>query len=423
MRYLKATILIGTVSAAIVLVLYATGWLTKTLDPVLVQGYGLALRKHFSTSDGMQLFLIAVLSFAAAWTTVDITRPILKAIVALGALILLLTGSMVLALHNVFFNPVPSTFAVMTSFIIGLGYARTESGSRKKLMERLFGQRLSRGAFNQLVNSDVPQDFPGSLQEGTVLVVAVHNHSELMELLTPENYAAMTNLYLRTASDYLVEVGGYLDECGGESVRVVFGAPIPDDRHAAKACRAAMDLAARLDDLNRECDATWQRRLDFRIGINSGEMIAAAYGGSRLGSFSVAGPVVEFARRLCSACATYGCKILIGPETYEPAAETLEVRPIEVVKSAGERRRVELYEILAPKHGLSPERERSRNHYWTGVLHYRERQWDKAIEEFSKARISGIPDAVLDYYIRRVERSRRGEEEANKDQMLLFSAA
>jgi len=421
MRYLKATILIGTFSAAVVLVLYATGWLTNTLDLVSLQAY--KMKRPLVTQQGVHVALIAILAFAAAWTTVDITRPVLKAIVAMGAVILLFTGSMVFALYNVYFSPFPSIFAVLTSFLIGLVYGRTGSGSRKKVMERLFGQRLSRGAFNELVNSNTPLDFPGTLQEGTVLVVAVHNHSELMELLTPENYAAMTNLYLRTASDYLVEVGGYLDECGGESVRVVFGAPVPDDRHAAKACRAALDLAARLDDLNRECDATWQRRLDFRIGINSGEMIAAAYGGSRLGSFSVAGPVVEFARRLCSACATYGSKILIGPETYEPAAETLEVRPIEVVRSTGDRRRIELYEILAPKNGLSPERERSRNHYWTGVLHYRERQWDKAIEEFSKARITGIPDAVLDYYIRRVERSRRGEEEVNKDQMLLFSAA
>lgn len=421
MRYLKATILIGAVSAVLVLVLYATGWLTNTLDLVMLQAY--KMKKPVVTQPGVHVTLIALLAFASAWTTVDITRPVLKAVVALGAMILLLTGSMVLALYNVFFSPFPSILAVLTSFFIGLAYGRTGSGSRKKVMERLFGQRLSRGAFSQLVNSDTPLDFPGSLQEGTVLVVAVHNHSELMELLTPENYAAMTNLYLRTASDYLVDVGGYLDECGGESVRVVFGAPVPDERHAAKACRAALDLASRLDDLNRECDATWQRRLDFRIGINSGEMIAAAYGGTRLGSFSVAGPVVEFARRLCSACATYGCKILIGPETYEPAAETLEVRPVEVVRSAGERRRIELYEILAPKHGLSPERERSRNHYWTGVLHYRERQWDRAIEEFSKARISGIPDSVLDYYIRRVERSRRGEEEVSKDQMLLFSAS
>ena len=421
MRYLKATILLGTISAIVVLVLYAAGWLVNTPDLVLLQAY--KLQKPFIVPQGAHIALIAILAFAAAWTTIDITRPVLKAVVALGAVILLLTGSMVLALYQVFFSPFPSAFAVLTSLCIGLAYGRTDSGSRKKVMERLFGQRLSKSAFGQLVNSETPLDFPGTLQEGTVLVVAVNNHSELMELLTPESYAAMTNLYLRTASDYLVEVGGYLDECGGESIRVVFGAPITDEKHAAKACRAALDLASRLDELNKECDATWQRRLDFRIGVNSGEMIAAAYGGSRLGSFSVAGPAVEFARRLCSACGTYGTKILIGPDTYEPASETVEVRPIEVIKSVGQRRRTELYEILAPKHGLSPERERSRNHFWTGVLHYRERQWEKAVDEFSKARISGIPDSVLDYYIRRVERSRRGEEDVNKEQMLLFTAA
>jgi hypothetical protein len=58
------------------------------------------------------------------------------------------------------------------------------------------------------------------------------------------------------------------------------------------------------------------------------------------GSFSVAGPAVEFARRLCAACATYGCRILIGPETFEQASETFEARPIEVLKGVGERRRV-----------------------------------------------------------------------------------
>ncbi|MDX2079610.1 MAG: adenylate/guanylate cyclase domain-containing protein [Terrimicrobiaceae bacterium] len=421
MRYLKATILIGTIASVIVLILFGAGWIVNTPDSLLRQYF--ALKSPFIVPQGAQVLLMLFFSFTIAWTSVDITRPLLKAIVAVGTIILLFTGSMVLALYNVFFSPFPSIFAVLLSFLIGLAYGRTDSGGRKRVMERLFGQRLSRAAFSHLVNSNVPLDFPGTLQEGTVLVVAVHNHRELMELLTPENYAAMTNLYLRAASDYLVEVGGYLDECGGESIRVVFGAPIGDERHAARACRAALDLAVRLDELNKECDATWQRRLDFRIGINSGEMIAAAYGGARLGSFSVAGPAVEFARRLCAACATYGCRILVGPETYEPAADTLEVRPIEVIKSAGERRRLELYEILAPKHGLSPERERSRNHFWTGVLHYRERQWDKAIEEFSKARITGIPDPVLDYYIRRVERSRRGEEEVHRDQMLLFTAA
>jgi class 3 adenylate cyclase len=420
MRYLKATIIIGTICFAVVILLFATGWITTTPDMVL-RGTIYKMANPLVVPKLAQLIIIALLAYAVAWTTVDITRPVLKAVVAFAAIFLLVTGSLVLALYNVFYSPFPGAFAIFGSFLIGLFYGRSDSGSRKKVIERLFGQRVSRNTFSELINSNVSMEFPGALQEGSVIVCEVHNHKELMELLTPENYAAMTNLYLQTASDYLVEGGGFLDECTGESLRVVFGAPLPDEKHAPRACRAALDLMVRLDNLNRECDATWQRRFDFRIGINSGEMIAAAYGGTRLASYSVAGPAVEFARRLCAACASYGCRILVGPDTFEQATETFEARPIEVLKAIGERRRIELYEILAPKHGLSPERERSRDHFWRGVIYYRDKQWDKSIEEFSKSRITGIPDTALDFYIQRVERSRRGEEVTDKDQMVLFS--
>jgi adenylate cyclase len=419
MRYLKATLLIGTVSALLVLLLTATGWISTTPDLVLRKIFGLT--KPTVVSLGSQVVIFSLLAFAAAWTTVDITRPTLKSVVAVAAMFLFLTWSLVLSLYNVYFSPFPSVFAIGISFAIGMAYGRSGSGARKKNIERLFAQRVSKSDFSRLVNSNMPADFPGELLEGTVVVCEVQNHRELMELLAPQDYASMTNLYLQTASDYLVEVGGYLDECTGESLRVVFGAPVPDEKHAAKACRAAIDLLSRLEILNKECDATWQRRFDFRIGINSGEMIGAAYGGSRLASFSVAGPSVEFARRLCAACATYGSRILVGPDTFDLASDTFEARPIEVIKGTGDRRRVELYEVLSTKHGLSPERERSRDHFWRGVLYFREKKWEKAIEEFQQARITGIPDAALDFYIRRVENARRGT--LDREQSLLFETA
>ena len=420
MRYFKATLLIGTASALIVLLLTASGLLTNTPDIVLKKIYGLT--KPSVVPLGAHIGVFVVLAFAFAWTTVDITRPALKAVVAFVGILLFVTWSQVLSLYNVFFTPFPSIFAILTSLGIGMLYGRSEGGARKRIIERLFAQRVAKNDFRRLVNSDVLSDFPGSLMEGTVVVCEVQNHSELMELLTPEDYAAMTNLYLQTASDYLVEVGGYLDECTGESLRVVFGAPVEDDKHATKACRASLDLLSRLDILNKECDATWQRRFDFRIGVNSGEMVGAAYGGTRLASFSVAGPAVEFARRLCTACGTYGCRILVGPETFELAGESFEARPIEVLKGLGERRRIELYEILSPKNGLSPERERSRDHFWRGVLYYREKKWEKAVDEFQQARITGIPDAALDFYIRRLEQARRGQVDAGREQATLFGA-
>lgn len=409
MRYFKATLFLGTLSAVLVVILYATGWISTTPDQSLRKAYALAAAP--AAPGWLQVFLILLLSYAVVWTTIDIPKSLFRGFIALAAAFLLFTGSLVLALYQVFWSPLPAIVAVLFAYIAGLFYGRSSGGTHKARVENLFGRRVSRGVMRQLLNSDKEAPLAGAVREGTVVVCEIQNHKELMEYLEPEDYAAMTNLFHQTATDFLVESGGYLEECTGESLRVVFGMPLAEEGHAAKACRVALDLAHRLDILNKECDSQWQRRFDFRIGINSGDIFGAALGGSRLPAFSVAGPAVELARRLCAACATYGCRILVGPDTFQQASETFEARPVEVLKFAGERRRVELYEILAPKHGLSPERERSRDHFWRGVLYYRDQQWDKAVEEFSQARISGIPDAVLDLYLSRVERARRNQPE------------
>jgi adenylate cyclase len=409
MRYFKATLLIAFISILAIGVLDATGWL-GTLDAWSAQWLA-----HFSVSGplkwtphGVVFAVAALLAIAFAWTTTDLSRPATKTVVALAGISLLFTGAIVFALYGIFYSPWTAVLMGLVSYIIGLAYGGSDSGSRKRVLQRLFGQRLSRAQFAQLVDSNIPLNFPGTEQDATVVVCEVHNHVELLEMLEPADYVAMTNLYLKSVSDYLVEAGGYLDECNGESLRVVFGAPLPRQDHAIAAAKAALEVSARIDALNKECDERWHQRLDFRVGINSGPMIAAAYGGTRLGSFSVAGTTVEFARRLCAACANYGCRILVGPETYADAGEFVEGRPIELLRRA-DGRRIELYEVLAPVNSLSPERTRSKEHFWKGVIYFRERKWDLAMEQFGKARVPGIPDSGLDAFVLRAERARRGE--------------
>lgn len=410
MRYLKATLIIGAVSALAVLLLGVTGWL-KTADVLLMAALAhLAPGGTLHAASPLAMVVAALVgAFGFAWTTVDLPRLAGKFGLALSGGALWLSGAVVVALYGVFVSPVPAVLATGFSLVLGLFYGRSKSGARKQVLQRLFGQRLSRRQFGQLVDANVPLSFPGQETQASVVVCEVHNHVELLAALQPEDYVAMTNLYLKAASDYLVEAGGYLDECSGESLRVVFGSPLPREDHAVAACRAALELASRIENLNKECDARWNQRLDFRVGINSGSMIAAAYGGTRLGAFSVAGPVVEFARRLCAAGANYGVRILIGPETYRTAQETVEARPIDLLRRV-DGAKVELYEVLSAKHGLSPERARSRDHFWRGVIYFRERRWDQAIEEFTKARVPGLPDAGLDAMVLRTERARRGEQ-------------
>ncbi len=417
MRNLKASVVIGSISVALALILFASG-IPAFIDAILLKS--LAIPQDGRPIAGTPWIAILIFAFGIAWVWVDVTNSVLKTILSVASIALLCTWSPVLALYGKFFSPVIPVFAVLCSSGLAFAWGKTRQGQRNQILERLFGMRLPKSALKSITASDVSPTFPGCIVNASVLVIAVQNHAELMELLPPESYTAITNLYLKTASDYLVDSGAYLDECNGECIRVVFGAPLGDDRHAVRACRAAVDLAARLDELNKECDTRWQRRLDVRMGLDTGDVIAGVFGGGRLGSYSVAGPAVDFARRLCAASSMYGARILIGPDAYTPASESVEVRPIEILKVAEKRRRVEIYEILAPKHTLSSERERSRDHFWTGVLHYRERQWDKAIDEFTKARITGLPDEALDFYLRRIEQTRRQNADTLKESVPSF---
>lgn len=279
------------------------------------------------------------------------------------------------------------------------------------MLRRVFGERLHRHVIRKIDNKEISAQFLGKLKHGSILVCVLNNHAELMEALAPQAYVAMTNLYLQVASNFLVDVGAYLEQCSGESLCALFGVPLPPHgpiNHATKAIRAALDLEKRLDELNVQCDARWQQRLDYRIVIHSGEMITALYGGSRLSQYSVAGPVVEFAYYLCAACRNYGCRILVGSNTYEMAETSAEFRPIDLLERQWGARSIELYEVLGLKNNLSLERERSRNLFWQAVMCFRSQEWDKAVELFVAARILGIPDKALDLYLERIDRVRRG---------------
>ncbi len=422
MRQIKSFLLLGIVSS-----LLLAGLFLLVDTDVLAAGWRTLVRASSAVpvAPGGIYSLAFVLDLAVVFVVLRTVRGIDLWLLPLLAILLLLGGSLVGSLHSSYINPLPGIAAIILALGCVLLFRQTAAGSREPVLRRLFGQRLRSERFRRLVDGECSVDFAGEMHEATVLVCTVNNHLELMETMSPQDYVALMNLHLRTASDFLVDVGGYLDECSGESIRVVFGVPLPVEgsfNHAAKAARAAIDLVVRLEDLNRECDSRWQKRLDFRIGLNSGTMIAAAFGGSRAGRYSVSGPVVEFARHLAAACNQYGCRILGGPLSYEMASETIEGRPIDLLQRAGSRRRVELYEFLAPKNALSPERERSRDLFWKGVILFRERKWEESIRAFTSARIAGIPDRAIDHYLERVERARRGEDEPTPEQAILAEA-
>jgi class 3 adenylate cyclase len=405
-RYLKATLLIAAAAAVIALGLYeanAFTWLDAWVSVFLGQGVPDVV--HHSIA---QYAAVLLLALGIAWTTVDIDQAAVKTLIAAAALAEIAGLTAVLNLYGVYFSPLPSLTALGIAFIGGLVYSRTPAGGRKRTIEQVFGDRISRATFHQLLDSDTPLRFDGEVRSASVVVCEIFNHDELMEHLSTEHFVAATNMLLKRGADFLVERGGYLDECAGETLRVVFGAPLPDEDHASRACEAALELAIELETVNAECMHRWNQTLDFRIGVNSGDMVCAAYGSNRLGTFSVAGEPVDFARRLCAANTVYGSRILMGSQSLELSGGAVEVRPMELVRTRDERSREEVYELLGLRNSLPDDAMNRRDLFWKGIIYYREQLWDEALEHFRAALPAEGVDPPLEFYIRRTEQLRDG---------------
>ena len=420
MRNFKVALLLGVFSGAIVWMMVLTGCFFP-LELIWKKLFPFSLMR-LEESEWLSIFFLCLISFLTIWVNIHLGIRKERLMLFFLTALLLCTGSLLLGLYHFEVSPFSAIAALIVGYLLSLGFLKTAVGSRYPRLQHLLGERLNRSMFRKLAHGETSIAFLGECKEASLLVCSLNNNAELMELLKPEDYVAMTNLYLQTASDFLVEVGGYLEECSGGNLRVVFGVPLSIAgplNHGAKATRAAYDLMLRLDELNYQCDMQWQQRLDVRIGINSGEVVVGRFGGTRLNHYSVAGPVVDFASYLSAACHNYGCRILVGPATYAMAENAIEFRPIDLLQRKGLRRRVELYEALAPKQALSGERERSRNLFWRGVIFFREQEWEKAVEAFTQARIAGISDKALDLYFERIDRARRGGNELTPEQVIL----
>ncbi len=407
MRYLKVSLFIGITVSLIVAGLFEGG-IFRPLDASLSAFLGRSVSAPHPARIAHHI-VATLLAIGVTWTTIDISRNSLKFVIAAGAFAQVITATWVLNIFGLFFSPFGSLAAIAGSFIAGISYSRSEGGMRKRVVRGIFGDRVSKRTFAALVNSTTPLNFTGEMREVSVVVCEIFNHERLADALPVADYVAMNNAFLRNAADFLVERGGYLDECDGESLRVVFGTPLPDSRHATLACESALALVERLDAVNAECARIWQQTFDFRIGVNSGEIVVAAYGSRRLGNFSVAGEPVEFARRLCAANTIYGSKILVGAATFSQTEQAVEVRPMELIQRRDdEHSREEIYELLSLRDVLTDEERERRDLFWKGMVYYRERLWDEALNLFHSARLADGSDGPVEFYIRRISQLREG---------------
>ncbi|MCX6977385.1 MAG: hypothetical protein NTX04_05465 [Verrucomicrobia bacterium] len=405
MRYFKVTLLFGSAIALLVIALDQLRLfhpldlsLTTFLDKIPPP----------KSTHPFQYPLLFLCSLGIAWTTIDIQRRTHQAFVVIAVLLQIFTAVWVFDLYNSFFSPFPLALTVIATFFTTLFFTHTPTGHRKHRLTELLGNRVSQKTFLSLLNSNLPLHLTGQPANISIVICEVVNLQELEATLSPENFVSITHSFQKNASDFLVLSGGYLDASDAQSVRVIFGSPLPDSTHPITASLAAWALAKHLDEVNRQCLSIWKRSFDFRIAIHSGKSVVSAYSTPLLSSLSISGEALEFTRHLVTANRTYGSRILLSNPTFDLAESSIETRSLDRFQRSPHSSPEEIYELLGPKNTLSPDALERLNLFRKAINATRETRWDDAAALFASAKNPHAPDLPTEFYLRRIAQLRQG---------------
>jgi len=351
----------------------------------------------------LEILTVISASLGVAWGVIDVSRLSQKILVVVSIALVTVALSPTLAFYGWLIDPFAPLTAVLLSAVAAFVYSRTEKGMRKRILEDVLAARVSRRTFEELLQAPTLPEFQGMIREVSILTCRFFNHAELQEKLDPGELLKMSNLFIRSASTFLISKGAYLDESSPELVRASFGMLGRTGDHADQACRAALELRARLRNLSQECESRWFLPLHFGVGLSSGPVTVGVYGPPQHSFFSGIGAETDFSRRLAHANARYGSDLLIGPATYRLVQENFEVRPMEMFYDPASNSMTEIYQLLARKEGFSDEDRLRRDLFWQGMILMRERNFEGALDCFSRSRSPGADDPPVAFYIGRAQ--------------------
>ncbi|HXZ44358.1 MAG TPA: adenylate/guanylate cyclase domain-containing protein [archaeon] len=167
----------------------------------------------------------------------------------------------------------------------------------------------------------------------SVLFLDVERYTRLAEQLPPQRLNRLIQDYFSRFLEIIRGNHGEVNQEVGDGLMVIFQSEGDRTRHALNAASSALQIHAKLAELNREYQGIYPS-IAIHVGINSGQALVGATkldtaGGGRW-TFTASGSTTNLAARI--AAMAKGGEIMLGPETAE------RVRGNYVLEDVGEQR-------------------------------------------------------------------------------------
>ncbi len=223
--------------------------------------------------------------------------------------------------------------------------AKAASDELRATRDRLlttFEHYVSPAVVDQILKDPSRVALTGHLHQVTAFFADLEGFTTLSERVEPARLFAVLNGYLSLVADAVIENHGTLDKFLGDGVMAIFNAPLPQPDHALRAVCAAMQAQKEVAGYQATLPA--DMRLNFRIGIHSGDAIVGNVGTARLRNYTAIGDTINTAARLEES--GQGGQVLISEATYRLTGSQVQARSLGPRLLRGRETPIVVYEVL-----------------------------------------------------------------------------
>ncbi len=217
----------------------------------------------------------------------------------------------------------------------------------------------------------------------SVLFSDVAGFTSISEKLSPAELVHLLNEYLTEMTNIVLENQGIIDKYEGDAIMAEFGVPVPYGNHPYMACKTALEMQRKLQQMREQWKKENKPPLTARVGINTGEVIVGNMGSQNVFDYTVMGDHVNLGSRLEGANKFYGTDIMISEFTYKFVKDDFYTRPLDLIRVKGKKKPIKVYELIAFKEDkLVDNYLQMLSFYNQGLKSYQAREWDAAIDSF-----------------------------------------
>ena len=176
----------------------------------------------------------------------------------------------------------------------------------------------------------------------TVLFADISGSTELVEKMDPEEVVSDLLPTVKVMAQAVQQFGGTVVRTMGDGIMAIFGAPVALERHAERACYAALEVQSLVEAQRRESDAS-VAAVRVHLGLATGEVVAGFLGEDASGVYDAAGFTIHLASRL-QAMAPAGA-IYISRSTFKWVQDRFDCENLGPMRIRGSAEPVEVYSL------------------------------------------------------------------------------